>query len=67
MSRRGYDQLAVDKCLADENFARQLAEQSEASAQEFGVEGTPSFVLNGTLLAGTHNWDVLKPQIDAHF
>ena len=67
MSRRGYDQLAVDKCLADENFARQLAEQSEASAQEFSVEGTPSFVLNGALLAGTHSWDVLKPQIDAHF
>ena len=31
---------------------------------EFGVRGTPSFALNGILLAGTHDWATLRPQID---
>jgi protein-disulfide isomerase len=67
MAKRGYDQLAVNKCLANENFAKQLAQQSQANAEKFGVEGTPSFAIGNTLLADTHSWDDLKPQIDARF
>jgi protein-disulfide isomerase len=67
MAKRGYDRVAIDRCLADENFAQLLAKQSAANATDFGVEGTPSFALDGTLLAGTHSWVDLKPQIDARF
>lgn len=67
MERRGYGQVAIDRCLADDDFAKKLAAQSEAGATEFGVEGTPSFVLNGILLAGTHSWAQLRPQLDARF
>lgn len=65
MAQRGYDRLQVDRCLSDEAKARQLAAKSKAGAEQYGVEGTPSFALDGTLLAGTHRWADLQPQIAA--
>lgn len=64
MERRGYDRPAVDRCLADQAMARRLAEQT-VEASRAGVDGTPSFMLNDVLLAGTHNWDSLRLQLDA--
>jgi protein-disulfide isomerase len=64
MLRRGYDRPTVNRCLADEKLAERLAAQTKA-ASEAGVRATPSFALNGGLLAGTHTWDMLEPQIRA--
>lgn len=64
MQQRGYDRPSVDRCLADEAVARQLAEQTR-SAAAMGVQGTPSFALNGSLLAGTHDWPSLLAQLRA--
>lgn len=66
MEQRGYTRAALDRCLSDEARAERLAAQTQAAA-EAGVEGTPSFMLNGTLLAGTHDWPSLKTQINARF
>jgi len=65
MATRGYARLAVDKCLSDENAARRLAQQSEAGAAQYEVKSTPSFVIDGILLSGTHDWGTLQPQIAA--
>jgi protein-disulfide isomerase len=64
MATRGYDRQAVDRCLADSAVARRLAAQTEA-AEKLGVTGTPSFLLNGDLLTGTHDWQSLKLQLEA--
>ncbi|MEO6718433.1 MAG: thioredoxin domain-containing protein [Novosphingobium sp.] len=64
MAQRGYDRMTVERCLADPVMAQKLAAQT-AEASRLGVEGTPSFLLNGALLAGTHDWASLKPQLDA--
>ena len=64
MQTRGYDRPAVDRCLADEAVARQLAEQTRA-AVSLGVQGTPSFALNDELLAGTHDWAALQVHLKA--
>ena len=64
MSTRGYDRPTLDRCLADEAAARRLASGS-AAAEALGVEGTPSFMINDLLLAGTHDWRSLEPQINA--
>jgi protein-disulfide isomerase len=64
MASRGYPRAIADRCLADEPLARRLAAQT-AEAARAGVRGTPSFALDGALLADTHSWDVLLPQIDA--
>lgn len=62
---RGYDRVALDKCLSDEALARRLADQSAADDAKWGISSTPSFAIDGTLLAGTHEWRMLQPQIDA--
>ncbi|WP_296680543.1 thioredoxin domain-containing protein [Novosphingobium sp.] len=64
MATRGYDRAAVDRCLTDKVMAERLAKQAQ-NASELGVTGTPSFAINGALLAGTNEWSVLQPQIDA--
>lgn len=64
MATRGYDRVAVDRCLADSGMAQRLAAGTDA-AVKLGVDHTPSFALNGTLLYGTNGWELLQPQIDA--
>lgn len=64
MQARGYDRPAVDRCLADETMARKLAAQTSGASQ-LGVPGTPSFLINGELLAGTHTWPALQAQLKA--
>ena len=61
MDGRGLSRSEIDQCLSNEARARQIAEQSGVNAAEYGVRGTPSFVLEGTLLEGVHSW----PQLNA--
>ena len=67
LEQRGYRRTDVDRCLADARKADQLAAATKANFETFGVKSTPSFVLNGVLLAGTHDWKLLQPQLDARF
>ena len=64
MEQRGVNRSAADRCLADDALLRRVVAQS-AEGQELGVTGTPSFMLNGVLLAGTHDWPSLETQIKA--
>ncbi|WP_162935616.1 DsbA family protein [Tsuneonella amylolytica] len=65
MAPRGYDRIALDKCLNDEAMAKRLADQSVADDKKWKVAGTPSFAIDGTMLSGTHAWSILQPQLDA--
>lgn len=64
MEARGYSRPALDRCLADQAKANTLAATSARDVEALGLSGTPSFVLDGKLLDGVHNWDALKPVID---
>lgn len=64
MASRGYDRTAVDRCLSDTAMAQRIAKISQTAA-EGGVDATPTFAINGTLLFATYDWATLKPQIDA--
>ncbi len=64
MATRGYDRVAVDRCLADVGMAQRLAAGTEA-ASKLGVDHTPSFALDNALLFGTDGWSLLQPQIEA--
>jgi protein-disulfide isomerase len=66
MERRGYQRPELNRCLSDEAMAKRLAAQT-AQARELGVQGTPSFLVNGVLLAGTHDWQALEGQLKARF
>ncbi len=67
MIRRGYDRVALDRCLGDEVLAKKLADQSVADDAKWNVQGTPSFAINGVMLAATYSWKMLQPQLDARF
>ncbi|RDC59577.1 putative protein-disulfide oxidoreductase [Alteripontixanthobacter maritimus] len=67
MERRGYQRNDIDRCLADAAEVTSLQAADEANRAEFGVAGTPSFMVDGILLAGTHDWAMLQPQLDARF
>ena len=60
----GLSRVAADKCLTDQAKANALVAAADANRAQFGVAGTPSFALDGILLAGTHDWTSLQPQID---
>lgn len=65
MATRGYDRPALDRCLANETLGKRLAAATDVAVEKEGVSGTPSFMIDGVLLAGTHSWDALRPQIEA--
>ena len=65
MQTRGYTAPQIDKCLADEALAKRLAASTEEAGTKLFVTGTPSFAIDGVVLAGTHTWDALRPQLEA--
>ena len=64
MEEQGVGRVEVDRCFANDALSHRLAKQTEG-AINMGIDGTPSFLLNGMLLAGTHNWQTLEPQLSA--
>jgi protein-disulfide isomerase len=63
MERRGYDRVAVDRCLANQAAADKLAGISDKEWDRPGVDSTPTFAINGVVMPGTHTWGALEPQI----
>lgn len=66
MEKRGYSAAQVNRCLADQAMAKRIDKQT-LLASEHGVNSTPSFALNGTVLTGTHNWKNLNEQLATLF
>lgn len=63
MEPRGYTRPQLDQCLGDEARARAIVAGMEADSERWNVQGTPSFVINGTLQQGVHNWASLQPRL----
>ena len=62
---QGLSAAQIDRCLSDEAKARALASQSQAQSERYAIPGTPSFLLNGTLLKGVSTWATLQKALDA--
>lgn len=58
-ARHGIAPVQAKRCLSDQAGLERLGKMSEA-AQALGVEGTPTFFLNGANI-GTHTWATLEP------
>lgn len=65
MEARGVNRIATERCLGNEALASKLAAHTQEAVEKYNVNGTPSFMVDGVLLAGTHDWVSLKPQLDA--
>ncbi len=59
MQQWGYSRPAVDQCLSDQAKAKAILDQTR-EASELGINGTPSFAINGELLSGVHDWAGLE-------
>ena len=54
------------QCLTDQNHINQLVQNSsDVTSQYPDFVGTPSFIINGTMLKDTATWDKLEPQLQA--
>jgi protein-disulfide isomerase len=65
MGTLGYNRTAVDRCLADTALAARLASHTEEAEKTLFVRGTPTFMVDGIVLAGTSEWSALRPQLEA--
>lgn len=62
---RGLPSEQLNTCLSDVAKVNHWAESTERNGREFEVSGTPSFVLNGELLAGVGDWPALRERLQA--
>jgi protein-disulfide isomerase len=63
---RGIPQAKSNQCLSDQKMIDKEAEVTSNVNEEFpDFTGTPSFVINGTMLKDTAEWKKLQPQLDA--
>ncbi|GAB5349973.1 thioredoxin domain-containing protein [Alteriqipengyuania sp. 357] len=58
--RRGYSQVELNQCLADQDLAERIEAAAKADHEDKGVRYTPSFAVNGTLLEDVHDWQALQ-------
>lgn len=56
---------AVDACLANQDLARGIEERARGARQQFGINSTPSFVINGRLLRGAQGFPDFRAAIEA--
>lgn len=63
LEARGYTRPELDRCLSDEAKTKSLADTSQRDIQTYGLQGTPSFLINGKLV-DAHNWAYLQPELD---
>ena len=63
-ARHGIDAAEARTCLADQAGLDRVVQLREAG-DRLGVEGTPSFAINGRLAAHVHNWEQLEPLLRA--
>jgi 2-hydroxychromene-2-carboxylate isomerase len=64
MRARGFTAAQINTCLADTATMQRLIDQTNQSAT-IGIQGTPSFTINGTLLDNIYAWSTLRPALDA--
>lgn len=58
----GLDDAAIAACLADETALDRLWQRNDEAAQRDGVQGTPTFLINGEMQDAL-GWDVLEPAL----
>jgi protein-disulfide isomerase len=62
-STHGVPKAKVEQCLANEAEADQLVKMNKDAVTTYNVPGTPSFLINGSLVESAHSWEALEPKI----
>ena len=60
--QRGVSEDQAKACLADTKMAQALMDSTEKAVSELQIEGTPTFLINGSKVDGT-SWPVLETKL----
>jgi protein-disulfide isomerase len=60
---RGVPSAKGEQCLANQSEVDRLVQMNTDATTTYNIPGTPSFLINGTLLEQTATWEKLEPQI----
>lgn len=60
--QRGISEDQAKACLADTARAEKLMNDTQTAVEEFNIEGTPTFLLNGQKIDGT-NWTMVETKL----
>jgi protein-disulfide isomerase len=61
--QRGVPQAKLDQCFADKAALDQLVAMQKTANEIPNFPGTPTFLLNGTMLQNAGTWELLEPQL----
>lgn len=61
----GLSQDAAEACLADEDLAVRIVELRQEGIDSYGINATPSFVLEGETFSGALSFEEIAGRIDA--
>jgi protein-disulfide isomerase len=61
----GLGEDKVDACLQDQGLAAAIDQRAADAATKYGIDGTPSFVIDGKVLAGAQPYEELDKALKA--
>ncbi|MGC4251702.1 MAG: thioredoxin domain-containing protein [Sphingobium sp.] len=61
--QRGISEDQAKQCLANTANAEKLAKGVQAANEQYKIEGTPSFLINGVLVENVAAWPALQPKL----
>jgi len=61
----GLDEARVDRCVDDKDTQKQIIAVAEDAEKRFGINGTPTFVVNGEVQTPGATWNEIKSKLDS--
>ena len=61
--QRGISEDKVRQCLADAKTSEALVESVQKASQQYDITGTPTFLLNGSVVKDVATWQLLRPKL----
>ena len=55
----------VEQCIADKDAQKQIFTVAQDAEKRFGINGTPTFVINGEVQTPGATWDEIKSKLDS--
>ncbi|HXG80937.1 MAG TPA: thioredoxin domain-containing protein [Sphingomicrobium sp.] len=62
-AQRGVPRAKAEQCLADQAATDQLVQMNTDAQSTYNIPGTPSFLINGSLVDNVATWNQLEPKI----
>jgi protein-disulfide isomerase len=62
---RGVPVAKTDACLTDTKEIDRLVQMNSDAVSQYNVPGTPTFLINNTVVPDTATWELLEPKIKA--